>query len=229
MALLQSIKPFLLIFLFVLNTYAAPGTDIPRFDRRDDAGTTSLGENTTALEPVVPPEVNPKDFSIFELDTQVTLAWAGTPSSEPGTKRMRKRDDGVFSQANFTFKHPVVPLDHSKFVSTVTCTKGALTGVITNAAAYNYAKSQWKGNKKIIFITSADGCGEDHANDLFLAQSITFADDTKTFTAKGTTTEYKEVYERFSLTWGPLGTLNVRRALDKRAVSLIYVPLLPTY
>ncbi|XEV07010.1 hypothetical protein FSHL1_012297 [Fusarium sambucinum] len=218
MALLQSIKPFLLIFLFVLNTYAAPGADIPRLDRRDDANATASSDNTTALEPVVPPEVDPKDFSIFELDTHVTLAWAGSPDSEPGTKRMRKRDDGIFSQANFTFKYPVVPLDHSKFVSTVTCTKGALTGVISNAAAYNYAKSQWKGNKKIIFITSTDGCGEDHANDLFLSRSITFSDDTKTFTAKGDSTEYQDVYEHFNLKWGPLGTLNVRRALDKRAM-----------
>ncbi|RGP69523.1 hypothetical protein FSPOR_4627 [Fusarium sporotrichioides] len=218
MALLQSIKPFLLILLFVFNACAAPGTDIPRFDRRDDANATASSENITALEPVVPPEVDPKDFSIFELDTHVMLAWAGSPGSEPGTKRMRKRDDGVFSLANFTFQYPVVPLDHSKFVSAVTCTKGALTGVISNTAAYNFAKSQWKGSRKIIFITSADGCGEDHANDLFLAQSITFSDDTKTFTAKGASTEYKEVYEHFSLKWGPLGTLNVRRALDKRAM-----------
>ncbi|EXK26414.1 hypothetical protein FOXG_22802 [Fusarium oxysporum f. sp. lycopersici 4287] len=42
---------------------------------------------------------------------------------------------------------------------------------------------------KIIFITSADGCGEDHANDLFLAQSVNFNGGTKTFTAKGSTTE----------------------------------------
>ncbi|WXC50415.1 hypothetical protein QX201_010074 [Fusarium graminearum] len=218
MALPQSIKPFLFLFLFAFNTYAAPGTGLPYLGRRDDANTTTLGENTTALEPVVPPEVDPKDFSIFELDTHVMLAWAGSPGSEPGTKRMRKRDDGIFSQANFTFQYPVVPLDHSKFVSTVTCTKGALTGVISNNAAYNYAKSQWKGSKKIIFITSADGCGEDHANDLFLAKSVTFSDDAKTFVAKGVTTEYADVFERFTLNWGPLGTLNVRRALDKRAM-----------
>jgi hypothetical protein len=229
MALSQGIKPFLLILLFVFSAYAAPGADIPRFDRRDDADATASSDNSTTLEPVVPPAVDPKDFSIFELDTNVMLAWAGSPGSEPGSKRMRRRDDGVFSQANFTFQYPVVPLDHSKFVSTVTCTTGTLTGVISSTAAYNYAKSQWKDGKKILFITSADGCGEDHSNDLFLAKSITFADDTKTFTAKGDSTEYKEVYEHFSLKWGPLGTLNVRRALDKRAVSLSYLLVCLTY
>ncbi|KAI1069080.1 hypothetical protein LB507_006353 [Fusarium sp. FIESC RH6] len=196
----------------------APGVNIPRLDRRDDADTSLSYDNSTALEPVVPPEVDPKDFSIFELDTHVMLAWAGSPGSEPGTKRMRKRDEAIFSQANFTFQYPAIPLDHSTFVSTVTCTKGVLSGVISNTAAYNYAKSQWKGNKKIVFITSTDGCGEDHTNDLFLSKSITFADDTKTFTVRGSSTEYAEVYERFTLQWGSLGTLNVRRALDKRAM-----------
>ncbi|RFN47491.1 hypothetical protein FIE12Z_8286, partial [Fusarium flagelliforme] len=217
MALSQSLKSFL-FSLFVFTAFAAPGVNIPRLDRRDDADATSSNDNSTTLEPVVPPAVDPKDLSIFELDAHVMLAWAGSPGSEPGTKLMRKRDEAIFSQANFTFQYPVIPLDHSTFVSTVTCTKGVLSGVISNTAAYNYAKSQWKGNKKIVFITSTDGCGEDHANDLFLSKSITFADDTKTFTVQGSSTEYADVYERFTLEWGSLGTLNVRRALDKRAM-----------
>ncbi|KAL4727835.1 hypothetical protein ACLX1H_004524 [Fusarium chlamydosporum] len=214
----NSLRSFLLSLLFFFHALAAPGADIPRLKRRDGEGVSTLSENSTALEPVVPPEVDPKDLSIFALDTHVMLAWAGTPSSEPGTRRMRKRDDAIFSQANFTFKYPVIPLDHSTFVSTITCSKGALSGVISNSAAYNYAKTQWKGNKKIIFITSTDGCGEDHANDLFLAQSVDFSDSTKTFTAKGASTEYVDVFEKFTLNWGPIGTLNVRRALDKRAM-----------
>ena len=223
MALSQSLR-FFLFFFFFFTAFAAPGVNIPRLDRRDnaDADITSSNDNSTSLEPVVPPEVDTKDLSIFELDTHVMLAWAGSPGSELGTKRMRKRDEAIFSQANFTFQYPVIPLDHSTFVSTVTCTKGVLSGVISNTAAYNYAKSQWKGNKRIVFITSTDGCGEDHANDLFLSKSITFADDTNTFTVQGSSTEYADVYERFTLQWGSLGTLNVRRALDKRAVSLYF-------
>ncbi|KAJ4125299.1 hypothetical protein NW768_008915, partial [Fusarium equiseti] len=222
MALCQSLRPFLLLllfFLFISTSFAAPGVNIPHLDRRDDdPDAASSSDNSTALEPVVPPEVDPKDFlSIFQLDTHVMLAWAGSPGSEPGTKRMRKRDEAIFSQANFTFQYPVIPLDHSSFVSSVTCTKGVLSGVISNTAAYNYARSQWKGKKKIVFITSTEGCGEDLANDLFLSKSITFSDDTKTFTVQGSSTEYADVYERFTLQWGSLGTLNVRRALDKRA------------
>ncbi|KLO82142.1 Uncharacterized protein LW93_9324 [Fusarium fujikuroi] len=218
MMLTKHLASFIVLPSFILSASAAPSHDLPILNRRDDANATSSSDNSTTLEPIIPPEVDPKDFSVFTLDKQVTLAWAGTPDSEPGSKRMRKRDNAIFSQANFTFRYPVIPLDHSVFVSSVSCTKGALSGVISNAAAYNYAKAQWKGAGKIIFITSVDGCGEDHANDLFLSQSITFNDTTKAFTAKGSTTEYADVYERFKLDFGKIGTLNVRRAIDKRAM-----------
>ncbi|KAF5710023.1 hypothetical protein FGLOB1_5684 [Fusarium globosum] len=218
MMLTKHLASFIVLPSFILSASAAPSHDLPIINRLDDANATSSSDNSTTLEPIIPPEVDPKDFSVFTLDKQVTLAWAGTPDSEPGLKRMRKRDNAIFSQANFTFRYPVIPLDHSVFISSVSCTKGALSCVISNSAAYNYAKAQWKGAGKIIFITSVDGCGEDHANDLFLSQSITFNDTTKAFTAKGSTTEYADVYERFKLDFGKIGTLNVRRAIDKRAM-----------
>ncbi|KAF4333491.1 hypothetical protein FBEOM_12699 [Fusarium beomiforme] len=214
----MKLTPFLFLPFLILSASTAPSTSPPVVDSQDAANATSISSNSTTLEPIIPPEVDPKDFSIFTLDKQVTLAWAGTPDSEPGTKRMRKRDNAIFSQANFTFRYPVIPLDHSIFVSGVSCSKGGLSGTISDTAAYSYAKSQWKGVSNIIFITSVNGCGEDHTNDLFLAQSVTFNDGTKTFTAKGTRTVYSDVYEHFKLDFGDIGTLNVRRALDKRAM-----------
>ncbi|KAJ4246346.1 hypothetical protein NW762_013697 [Fusarium torreyae] len=213
---------FALTSFFLSISSAAPNRDLPLISRRDDSSpainsTASDGNNTT-LEPVVPPAVDPRDLSILALDTKVVLAWAGSPSSQPGSRRMRKRDDGIFSQANFTFRYPVIPLDHSTYVTDVSCSKGSLTGTISSTTAYNYAKAQWKGAGKILFITSVDGCGDDHSNDLFLSRSITFSDSTKTFTAQGSSSDYGDVYERFSLKWGALGTLNVRRAIDKRAM-----------
>ncbi|KAH7151622.1 hypothetical protein DER46DRAFT_629357 [Fusarium sp. MPI-SDFR-AT-0072] len=218
MMLTKHLISFIVFPFFILRVSAAPSHDLPILNRRDDANATSTSDNSTTLEPIIPPEVDPKDFSVFALDKQVTLAWAGTPDSEPGSKRMRKRDNAIFSQANFTFRYPFIPLDHSIFVSSISWTKGALSGMISNSAAYNYAKTQWKGAGKIIFITSVDGCGEDHANDLFLSQSITFNDTTKTFTAKGSTTEYADVYERFKLDFGKIGTLNMfeSHVLEKR-------------
>ena len=102
MALSQSLR-FFLFFFFFFTAFAAPGVNIPRLYRHDnaDADTTSSNDNSTSLEPVVPPEVDTKDLSIFELDTHVMLAWAGSPGSELGTKRMRKRDEAIFSQASF--------------------------------------------------------------------------------------------------------------------------------
>ncbi|KIL85373.1 hypothetical protein FAVG1_11329 [Fusarium avenaceum] len=216
--MLCNITSLILATLFITNTHARPSSELPPLHSRDEDNTTTIPSSNTTLEPVVPPVVDTEDYSIFALEKNVTLAWAGSPGSEPGSKRMRKRDNGVFSQANFTFRYPTVPLDHSAFVSDVSCVKGALSGVITNKAAYKYVKKEWTGAGKILFISSVDGCGDDHANDFFLSNSVSFADDTNTFTAKGSAVEYRDVHERFSLTWGPLGTLNVRRGLDKRAM-----------
>ncbi|KAF4989609.1 hypothetical protein FGRMN_9016 [Fusarium graminum] len=214
MILPKSTASIILATLFITNVCARQPPIIPR-----DEPAPTLDANTTALEPVVPPVVDTEDFfSIFALDKNVTLAWAGSPGSEPGAKRLRKRDEAVFTEANFTFRYPSVPLDHSAYVSSVSCTKGALTALITNNAAYNYAKKQWSGAGKIIFITSVDGCGEDYANDLFLADTVSFSDSTNSFTAKGSTVQYHDVHERYSLRWGSLGTLNVRHGIDKRAM-----------
>ncbi|KAF5025513.1 hypothetical protein F66182_2418 [Fusarium sp. NRRL 66182] len=208
-----------LVTRFFFSSSAAPNHDLPLLSRRDDpVNAPGFSDNNTVLEPVVPPAVDPRSFSIFTLDPHVVLAWAGSSDSGSKSRRMRKRDDGIFSQANFTFKYPVVPLDHSKFIPSVSCSKGKLTGTISSTAAYSYAKSQWKGARKILFITSVDGCGDDNANDLFLSHSVTFSDDSKTFTAKGSQTDYADVYEHLILNWGGLGTLNVRRAIDKRAM-----------
>ncbi|KAG7409581.1 hypothetical protein Forpe1208_v011756 [Fusarium oxysporum f. sp. rapae] len=153
MMLTKHLVSFMVFPFFILRVSAAPSHDLPILNRRDDANATSTSDNSTTLEPIIPPEVDPKDFSVFTLDKQVTLAWAGTPDSGPGSKRMRKRDNAIFSQANFTFRYPFIPLDHSVFVSSVSCTKGALSGTISNSAAYNYAKTQWKGTGKIMPMT----------------------------------------------------------------------------
>ncbi|KAF5006080.1 hypothetical protein FDECE_7521 [Fusarium decemcellulare] len=208
--------------LFCGSSSGAPSNyDQPLFTRQDDtdpgANATAVDETPTSLEPIVPPAVDPDDLSILALDTQVTLAWAGTPSDTTTTRRMLKRDEGIFSQANFTFIYPTIPLDHSTFVTDITCSGDSLTATLSSRA-YSFAKKQWKGAGKIIFVTAVDGCGEDNANDLFLAKSITFDDAAKTFTAKGADAEYSEIMKNFNLKWGEIGTLNFRRAIDKRAM-----------
>ncbi|KAF4980569.1 hypothetical protein FZEAL_3448, partial [Fusarium zealandicum] len=185
-----------------------------RQDSSSSADTTSSNDTSTSLEPVIPPAVNPDEFSILDLDTKVTLAWAGSTTGS-GSRRRLKRDDGIFSQANFTFAYPAIPLDQSTYVSGISCTRGSLTATLSNAA-YTFAKSQWQGTGRIIFVTSVDGCGMDNANDLFLSTSITFSDTKKTFTAKGSSVGYKDVAKHFNLKWGEIGTLNLKRALDKR-------------
>ncbi|KAF4964079.1 hypothetical protein FSARC_7981 [Fusarium sarcochroum] len=211
----------LAILLLCSSASAAPSNDLSLLDRRDGSdnpvNSTATNETTTSLEPVLPPAVDPEDFSILSLDKSVTLAWAGS-ATVPGSRRMMKRADGIFAQANFTFRYPTIPLDHSDFVTDITCKTGRLTARLSSSA-YQFAKNEWKGAVPIIFVTAVDGCGDDNENEFFIVKSINFSDSGKTFTAKGVSAGYRDVTTYFNLKWGNVGSLKLRRSMNKRDSS----------
>ena len=176
----------------------------------------ALGSTITNLEPVVPTSVNENDLSIFDLDPAVVLAWAGTPGST--SRRMLKRDTGVYSEANLNFQYPVIPLDHSALVSGISCSGGSLTATLTSTA-YNYASKQWASASNIVFITSVTGCGPDADNDYFHATSLTFSSSSLSFTAQGNSSTLQDVGKDVKLSWGHVGAAQVKRAADKEHVS----------
>ena len=210
------------MLLFGVSSIAAPHSGEPRVDRRDDPISSGVEGPTTNLEPVVPPEVDQDALSILALDTHVDLAWAGTPA-DTGTKRMLKRAGAVLAQAALTFAYPTVPLDHSSFVSDVSCSGNTLTGTLTSTA-YAYAKKQWFGAADILFVTSVDGCGAKDANDLFHATKIAFSDSGYTFLATGSSAIFKNVAAHKSLTWGDVGSHKLKRSIDKRDVRRVLLP-----
>jgi hypothetical protein len=222
MFLLPELKSLsLAVLLLGACSTAAPHAGTPRLERRDDPSTSGADGPTASLEPVVPPEVNPDALSILALGTHVNLAWAGSPA-ETGTKGMLKRAGAVLTQAAFTFTYPTVPLDHSSFVSSISCSGNTLTGALTSSA-YTYAKKQWSGASDIVFVTSVDGCGTKDANDFFHATKVIFSDGGKTFSATGSSAGYKSVATHMSLTFGDVGTHKLKRAVDKRDVSACLV------
>lgn len=197
--------------------------DVPRLNSRDDSSNTTTNGTKTSLEPIVPPSIDQNDLSILSLATNVTLAWAGSTANSStnssSQRRMLKRDGGILSQAFMTFAYPTIPLDHSLYVSDVSCTKGSLTGTLSDNA-YAFAKKEWTGATDIVFVTSVDGCGLDNQNDFFHAKSISFSDNNKSFTVTGSSAALKAVAVHVNLKWGDVGSTQVKRAVDKRDVSI---------
>lgn len=192
---------------------------LPRQDQ--PAADPSAPEAPTALlEPVIPPVVDEDALSVLKLAKNITLAWAGSSSTNVTNGKFKRDGDAVLSQAQFTFRYPTVALDHSSFVSGVSCSAGKLTGKLS-ATAYAYAKKQWASAGQIIFITSVDGCGSDAANDYFLAKTIGFSDSKKTFTANGAGSNYGQLASHFKLDWGNVGAYNLKRSHTKREVRLL--------
>ena len=227
----KAVSYLALATLLFFESSSARHSHHPRHNRRDDSSssgnttsssadvTSSSGNSTsTSLQPVVPPSVNQDALDVLALGTNVTLAWAGSPTGS-NSRRLLKRDGGVFSAASFTFAYPTVPLDHSNYISNVSCSTGSLTASLDDDA-YSFAKKEWSGAGNIVFVTSADGCGQDDVNDMFKATSITFYDSDQTFTAQGSSIGYMEAATHMNLQWGSIGTASVKRAVDKRDVRI---------
>lgn len=222
---------FAAAFLFGNPASAAPQANearypsVPHLNSRDDSSNSTTNGTKTSLEPIVPPTVDPEDLFILSLGTNVTLAWAGSPDNSSTDsspqRRTLKRDGGILSQAVLTFVFPTIPLDHSLFVTDVSCTNGSLTGTLSSNA-YGFAKKEWTGAADIVFVTSVDGCGLDNQNDFFHAKSISFSDSNKSFTATGSSAAFTDVALHLNLKWGNLGSTPAKRAVDKRDVSVIY-------
>lgn len=215
MLLRRTVISLILTAFLYGSSKATPHLQESYLGQRDDPASSSAAGGAT-LEPVVPPDVKQDDLATLTLDTQVRLAWAGSTTGATSRKRF-KRDGAILTQADFTFKYPTVPIDHSSFITGVSCSSGILTGVLTDKA-YAFARKQWAGVSDIVFVTSVDGCGLDNADEFFHAKSITFSDSNKSFSAKGSSARYKTITDHMNLKWGDIGTSNLKRAADQKDV-----------
>jgi hypothetical protein len=173
------------------------------------------------LEPVLPPDNDPEDFSILNPDPRLSLYYGGLSDGSTVSKR-DDIDTGILVNLDFKFLHPSVPLDYSVFISGVSCADdGTMTGVFSTEEAYNFGKNAWTGLDNILLITAAAGCGADSQNDVFLAHTVTFSDDDLSFTASGTENLVKDVAETSDITWGNVVPAKLRKRSYKKRVCLI--------
>lgn len=121
-------------------------------------------------------------------------------------------------------RYPVVALDHSAFITAVSCSSGKLHGTLSKSA-FGYAQQQWSKVGRIVFVTSVSGCGVDASNDYFVANSIAFTSSTSKFTATGASAMLQSIVADYQLDWGHVGTTNVRRGADKSVVGPLLQPI----
>ncbi len=190
--------------------------------RQESASTTAAGRSATVdaaagptLEPVIPPQQDTGDLDVLNPDKSVQLSYAGVT-----TGPLTKRDDSVILvNFDFTFKYPTVALDHSDYITSISCSAdGQLIGQINDADAYALAKENWSQQSNLILITAVEGCGNDTQNDIFLAKSFDFSDDDDSFAATGSHVTFHDVLRTMDVKWGnaPSDTLTKRFAHQRR-------------
>ncbi|KAK5170994.1 uncharacterized protein LTR77_004138 [Saxophila tyrrhenica] len=189
---------------------------VPHYEKRQASASATV--DTAAgptLEPVLPPQQDTSDLNIINPDKAVQLAYAGV-----STGPLTKRDDSVILvEFDFTFKYPTVALDHSDYITSVSCSSdGELTAQINDADAYALAKESWGPLGDLILITAVEACGGDAQNDLFLATAVDFDDSDNSFTASGSHVTFHDALRTMDVKWGnaPSDTLTKRFAHQRR-------------
>jgi hypothetical protein len=202
--------------------FLLPQLSLAGLAKRQDAttsATVAADAPSTTLEPVLPPDDDPDDFSILNPDPNAVLYYGGVPNTT-----VSKRDDadaGILVDLDIKFLYPSVPLDHSSFISGIACSgDNTLSGVFSTQAAYDFGKKNWADLQKLILISSAEGCGMDSQNDVFLATSVTFTDSDLAFTATGSEQLIKDVAETTTIEWGNTAPQKLRKRAHKRGVCI---------
>ncbi|KAF2093346.1 hypothetical protein NA57DRAFT_81276 [Rhizodiscina lignyota] len=179
----------------------------PSFSRRQDissdnsTATTASGPTQT-LAPVVPPNVDTGSLQVLNPSKNVTLFFQTTPSS-------RKRDgSAVAAQVALGFKYPVVPLDHSDFVGSVSCTDKSVLATFADVDSYSHARSTWPVQSKFMLITSTQGCGPDDQNGYFVATSAAFTNGSLSVLAQGGFTGLNSTLNTANIVWGGGSTVD---------------------
>lgn len=146
------------------------------------------------LGPQTPPGLDVAGLQVLAPDEVASLWYAGTHGAdEAGSTTV---------QLTITYRHPSVVLEHSSHIKDVSCTTSVLSGRFDASESFIFATAQWAPNDPTIFITHATGCNDAGQNVYFLAQSITFDTDAKTFSATGAIVEIEDVFTEMEADFG---------------------------
>ncbi|KJY01342.1 hypothetical protein TI39_contig295g00018 [Zymoseptoria brevis] len=66
----------------------------------------------------------------------------------------------LFAQLSTTLQHETVILEHSAFVSSVSCSADGIVVKFNNASAFQYASTAWSSIPEFVLVTYTAGCGD---------------------------------------------------------------------
>jgi hypothetical protein len=106
------------------------------------------------------------------------------------------------------YKYPSIVLDHSVYIKNVNCASGSLQAKFDNLLAFSHAADTWPAKAPLLFVTSAQSCGNGEQNSFWLAQSVTFDQNANTFSASGKAVQLADIYNQMDIDFGKIELQN---------------------
>jgi len=131
---------------------------------------------TTVLAPAVHPDVNTGNVNNLKAAKSAQLFYAENASTAANSS--------VATLSIPSTAYPIVQLENTRHISSLTCSGSTASVVFADQAAYQVAASNWQSN--FVMVSFDPSCGTGHAadeRDFLLVNSVTLAPNTLTINA----------------------------------------------
>ena len=108
-----------------------------------------------------------------------------------------------FTLIKNNYTYPAIIVEHSEYITSVTCELGGIAVDFSSAQAYDFAKKNWKPN--FLLITASHGCGPALVNGEYtywLVTEVSFEDGPLVVHAKATAIPIEQAIKVAVITWG---------------------------
>ncbi|KAL1614919.1 hypothetical protein SLS54_009368 [Diplodia seriata] len=177
-------------------------------DQPLEAGATEsmMGEPMTlespplaTLGPVAPPGINMGGLKVLTPDPTTELWYNGDDDA------MADDDSGAVTvRLTIEYMYPSIVLDHSIYITGISCGGGVLTGTFTEQTPFLHAAEEWPSQAPILLISSESSCGNGAQNAFWLASSVAFDTGAMTFSAPGESVELADIYTNMDIDFGKI-------------------------
>ena len=155
------------------------------------------------LGPVSPPGIDMGGLGVLTPEEKTEL-WFGGSADE-----MKDDESGAVTvRITVDYKYPSIVLDHSVYIKNVNCASGSLQAKFDNLLAFSHAADTWPAKAPLLFVTSAQSCGNGEQNSFWLAQSVTFDQNANTFSASGKAVQLADIYNQMDIDFGKIELQN---------------------
>ncbi|KAF4551063.1 Hypothetical protein D9617_14g075190 [Elsinoe fawcettii] len=207
------------------STLHSSSTSTPvQFQGNYETATPASGATpapTATLGAVPPPGLDLTSLNNLAPAQNQSLFFAGKATNDGNTS---------IAAVAAAFLYQSVALDHTVYISSISCSGSVMSIQYNSDKAYQYAKSTWKSDTKVILLTSSPSCGASDESSPFLTSGFTFSDSGMTVKATGALKDMADVIDEVDMSFGDAGantTFAIPACADLPANATLNFPTAP--